>query len=193
MQKFFWFCCVFLLFPLQPVWAQNALPKLLEAAKSQVGVTLYYDPTYTQISYPLGDVPLERGVCTDVIIRAFRKAGVDLQVLVHQDMQRHFSKYPKMWGLKRTDHNIDHRRVPNLMTFFQRQGKALELSQKAKDYQAGDVVAWMLPNGLHHIGLVSDRKSADGLRPLVVHNIGAGAREEDILFEYKIIGHYRYF
>jgi len=167
--------------------------KLLTHAKYQTQVTKRYDPSYVKLTYPNGDVPLDRGVCTDVLIRAFREAGVDLQVRVHQDMRKNFSKYPKKWGLKSTDRNIDHRRVPNLMTFFRRQGKKLKLSKNPQDYQAGDIVAWLLPSGLYHIGIVSDGKTADGKRNLVIHNIGAGTQEEDILFEYKILGHYRYF
>lgn len=171
----------------------GSVSKLVSATFSQIGQTKYYDPAYTLIAYPGGDVPIERGVCTDVVIRAFRAVGLDLQKLVHEDMRANFAAYPKQWGLKRPDPNIDHRRVPNLMTFFKRQGKEIPVSKEARDYRPGDVVAWRLPSGLLHIGVVSDRKSGDPDRFLAVHNIGAGAQLEDILFAYEIIGHYRYF
>lgn len=171
----------------------SRLDALLQGAMAQIGKTLYYDPAYRRLDYPGGDVPLETGVCTDVVIRALRRAAVDLQVLVHEDMRVSFSKYPKHWGLKSADANIDHRRVPNLQTFFKRQGKALAVTQNPADYLPGDLVTWTLPNGLAHIGIVSKRKSKDGERLLVVHNIGAGAQIEDILFAFKITGHYRYF
>jgi len=167
--------------------------QVTSAALAQVGQTLHYDPAYVRLGYPGGDLPMERGVCADVIVRAFRGAGVDLQNEVHRDMAANFSRYPKIWGLKAPDANIDHRRVPNLMTFFKRQGKSLPVTAQGADYLAGDVVAFRLPNGLYHIGLVVDQKSSDGARPLLVHNIGAGAQLEDILFAFEILGHYRYF
>jgi uncharacterized protein len=151
-----------------------------------------YDPTYYKISYPNGDVPANKGVCTDVVIRAYRKLGIDLQKEVHEDMRANFSLYPKKWGLKRPDKNIDHRRVPNLMTFFTRYGTVLKISEKPELYQPGDVVCWDLGGGVTHIGLVVKRKSADGKRRMIVHNIGAGQVLEDCLFSYSIIGHYRY-
>ncbi|GAB6012896.1 DUF1287 domain-containing protein [Viscerimonas tarda] len=151
-----------------------------------------YDPGYFRISYPNGDVPANRGVCTDVIIRAYRKLGIDLQKEVHEDMKAHFSKYPKNWGMKRTDSNIDHRRVPNLMTFFSRSGTVKKITTQPKDYQPGDIVCWDLGGGINHIGLVVDKKSADGTRYLVVHNIGRGQVLEDCLFRFAIIGHYQY-
>jgi hypothetical protein len=166
------------------------LHRIIDSAHEQVGVTLYYDPSYSVIRFPGGDVPMARGVCTDVIIRAYRSVGVDLQLLVNQDMRKAFSAYPRNWGLSRPDPNIDHRRVPNLAVFFTRHGQVLPISREAKDYRPGDVVTWRLSGGLAHIGLVSDR-SADG-RPLVVHNIGAGTKVEDILFAFTITGHYRY-
>lgn len=138
-------------------------------------------------------MPLESGVCADVVVRAFRKAGVDLQVLVHNDMKSHFAAYPKMWKLRAPDANIDHRRVPNLMTFFKRKGKEIVITKNYSDYWPGDVVAWRLDNGLVHIGLVSDQISNDTKHPLIIHNIGAGTNMEDRLFEFEIIGHYRYF
>lgn len=174
--------------PLAPV-----LQKLVKGAKKQEGVTLYYDPAYVGLAYPGGDVPQDRGVCTDVVIRAFRAAGLDLQKLVHEDMKAAFHLYPKKWGLKGTDKNIDHRRVPNLQTFFKRKGKSLPIGLKGSDYKPGDVVSWKLPSGLDHIGVVSDVWSARSGAYLVMHNIGAGARNEDILFSWKITGQYRYF
>ncbi|MEK1907232.1 MAG: DUF1287 domain-containing protein [Pseudomonas sp.] len=175
-----------------PVWAAPIQPQqLVSDARSQVGVTLGYDPVYRRLAYPNGDVPLNTGVCTDVLIRALRTQGLDLQKTVHEDMAAHFSSYPKNWGLKRPDSNIDHRRVPNLMTWLRRQGLAQPISQLPADYRAGDVVTWDLGRGLTHIGIVSDRQSADGV-PLVLHNIGRGTREEDLLFRFTIIGHYRF-
>jgi uncharacterized protein len=171
----------------------GAADRLVAAARKQVGVTLTYDAAYSRLDYPGGDVPRERGVCTDVLVRAYRDGlGVDLQVLVHEDMRRDFSAYPALWGLKKTDRNIDHRRVPNLQAFFKRAGAALAVSKNGADYLPGDVVSQMLPGNLPHIGIVADELSSDGSRPLVVHNIGAGARLEDVLFSYEITGHYRY-
>lgn len=167
------------------------LRKLIEGALAQTKEEVIYDPSYVVIPYPGGDVPRNRGVCSDVIVRAYRAAGVDLQKEVHLDMKKNFSKYPKRWGLKRPDPNIDHRRVANLMTFFARKGTSLPRSRRLDDYLPGDLVAWDLGRGVLHIGLVSDRKSLAG-RYLVVHNIGAGPRLEDVLFDWKIIGHYRY-
>ena len=151
-----------------------------------------YDPAYVQIAYPNGDVPADRGVCTDVVIRAYRKLGIDLQKEVHEDMKANFNKYPKNWGLTRPDKNIDHRRVPNLMTFFTRHGTVKEITQNPSDYKAGDIVCWDLGNGITHIGIVARKKSNDGQRNLIVHNIGAGQVLEDCLFHFKIIGHYSY-
>jgi uncharacterized protein YijF (DUF1287 family) len=166
--------------------------KLSDAAIELTKQDVTYDPTYFKISYPNGDVPADKGVCTDVIIRAYRKLGIDLQKEVHEDMAKNFSKYPKTWGLKTTDKNIDHRRVPNLMVFFKRKGKELPLTSKAADYLPGDIVCWNLGGNITHIGIVVNKKSTDGKRNLVVHNIGAGQVLEDCLFEFKIIGHYRY-
>lgn len=164
--------------------------KFVTEARKQIGVTLTYDPAYRTLSYPGGDVPLESGVCTDVVIRALRPQGLDLQKAVHEDMQAAFSKYPQSWGLHRPDKNIDHRRVPNLMTYFKRQGWSQPLSNDPADYLPGDVVAWDLGGGITHIGIVADSKTNRD-RPLILHNIGSGAQEEDILFSFKIIGHYR--
>jgi uncharacterized protein len=170
--------------------------KLVEAARSQVGVTLRYDPNYTKLAYPNGDVPIEKGVCTDVIIRAFRDAhGMDLQKLVHEDMAKNFKLYPQKWGLKRPDKNIDHRRVPNLRAYFNRHWRDLTYSAMPPDFQAGDVITVMLPGNLPHIMLVSDKKQAQIIGkeiPLVIHNIGRGTQEENRLFEYKMTGHYRF-
>ena len=165
---------------------------LARAALQQVGVTVAYDPGYTKIPYPNGDVPRSRGVCTDVVVRAFRAVGVDLQQKVHEDMGAHFKAYPQKWGLAQPDANIDHRRVPNLQRWFERQRRSLPVSHNAADYRAGDVVSWKLDNGLDHIGVVSSNRNAEH-RPLVVHNIGAGAREEDVLFAWTQTGHYRWF
>jgi len=166
------------------------VPGLVQSAYAQVGKTVKYDPAYERIAFPGGDVPLERGVCTDVIVRAYRGIGVDLQALVNRDMRAAFGAYPKLWGLSRSDPNIDHRRVQNLAVFFKRHGKELPVSKEASDYKPGDIVTWRLPDGRPHIGLVSDRES--GGRPLIVHNIGEGAQIEDALFEFTISGHYRY-
>jgi len=166
---------------------------LVAAARSQVGVTLSYDPRYERLAYPGGDVPPERGVCTDVVVRAYRKLGADLQVLVHEDMKKSWDIYQKKgrWQMKAPDRNIDHRRVPNLATYFGRHGTSLPPSKDARDYRAGDIVTWLLPGNLTHIGIVSDKQTNGGV-PLIIHNIGAGAREEDILFGYTVTGHYRW-
>jgi uncharacterized protein YijF (DUF1287 family) len=169
------------------------LEKINAGSIEQTTQTTSYDPSYVKLDYPNGDVPLNTGVCADVVVRAFRKAGVDLQKELHEDMKRNFAKYPKKWGARRPDSNIDHRRVPNLMTWFDRQGKALPGSKDVKDYLPGDVVSWELDNGLPHIGMVSKIKVEGADRYAVVHNIGLGARIEDVLFAWKITGHYRYF
>ena len=161
---------------------------LSDAALELTGQHVQYDPSYYRIAYPGGDVPDGKGVCTDVIVRAYRKLGIDLQKEVHADMAVHFDKYPKMWGLKRPDTNIDHRRVPNLMCFFGRYGTVKNQS----DFLPGDVVCWELIGGMTHIGIVVSKRSADGQRYLIVHNIGGGQVLEDCLFSFKIIGHYQY-
>lgn len=176
--------------------ASFSTEKLIASARSQIGVTLRYDPSYRQLEYPMGDVPIEFGVCTDVVIRALRGQGIDLQALVHADMRAHFAEYPKNWGLKRTDRNIDHRRVPNLQRYFIRQNWQLKLPTniKAAAIDAllpGDFVTWMLPGNLPHIGIVSDRFERNSLRRLVIHNVGMGTREEDVLDEWPMTGHYR--
>ncbi|MFN4198789.1 MAG: DUF1287 domain-containing protein [Flavobacterium sp.] len=166
--------------------------KLSEAALELTKDQVTYDPSYRSIPYPNGDVPKNTGVCTDVVIRAYRKLGIDLQKEVHEDMKANFSKYPTQWGLKKPDTNIDHRRVPNLEVFFQRKGEKLAVTQNASDYKTGHLVTWMLNGKLPHIGIVSHKKSADGKRPLIVHNVGGGQVLEDCLFSYPIVGHFRY-
>lgn len=165
---------------------------LSEAAIELTKDKVVYDPTYFSIPYPNGDVPKGKGVCTDVIIRAYRKLGIDLQKEVHLDMKNHFSLYPKVWGLKGTDKNIDHRRVPNLITFFSRKGESKPITNNPKDYIPGDIVSWNLGGSITHIGIVVNKKSKDNKRYLIVHNIGSGQVLEDCLFSYKIIGHHRY-
>jgi len=164
--------------------------KLVAAARSQIGITVSYDPSYRKLNYPGGDVPKDTGVCADVIVRALREQGIDLQKEIHEDMSREFAAYPRKWGLKKPDQNIDHRRVPNLMTYFQRRGYALPNDREVEHYAAGDVVAWNLGGGITHIGFVSDKSSQNGV-PLVIHNIGGGVQEEGVLFQFQIIGHYR--
>lgn len=176
-----------------PLLGQSApLQKVIDGAKRQVGVTRTYDGRYVRLSYPGGDVPMERGVCTDVVVRAYRHAGVDLQVRVHEDMKRNFAAYPKNWGLRRADSNIDHRRVPNLQTFFRRKGERLPVTQRGADYKPGDIVSWLLSPGVPHIGIVSDVRVPGTDRYNIVHNVGSGAQLEDVLFAYKVTGHYRY-
>jgi uncharacterized protein YijF (DUF1287 family) len=160
----------------------------LELTKQEVT----YDPSYFSIDYPNGDIPADKGVCTDVIIRAYRLIGIDLQKDVHEDMKANFDKYPDNWGLTKPDKNIDHRRVPNLMTLFERKGKIKPITNKPEDFSPGDIVCWNLTSGIPHIGIVVHKKSDDGLRYLIVHNIGAGQVMEDCLFDFEIIGHYRY-
>jgi uncharacterized protein len=167
-------------------------PKLVSAARLQTRSPVVYDGSYVRIGYPMGDVPQDRGVCTDVVIRAYRAIGIDLQVLVHEDMRANFDRYPPLWGLHRPDTNIDHRRVPNLQRFFERAGATIGSTNGAVAYLPGDLITWMLPGNLPHIGIVSDRVAPDTSRPLMIHNIGAGPVEDDILFTYPITGHYRY-
>ena len=166
--------------------------KLSNAAIELTHQQVQYDPQYFSIKYPNGDVPSGKGVCTDVIIRAYRKVGIDLQKEVHEDMLKNFNAYPKKWGLKKTDKNIEHRRVPNLMKYFSTYGTVKKISNNATDYLPGDIVAWNLGGAITHIGIVVDRKSADSKRNLIAHNIGAGQVLEDMLFDYKIIGHYSF-
>ncbi|MFD0798186.1 DUF1287 domain-containing protein [Maribacter chungangensis] len=174
-------------------FAQTPTPVLLsDAALELTKQQVTYDGSYFSIPYPNGDVPSDKGVCTDVVIRAYRKMDIDLQKEVHEDMRANFHLYPKNWALSRTDRNIDHRRVPNLMTFFERHGEVKKITESASDYVAGDIVCWDLGRGLYHIGIVTDKKTGGVKRNLIVHNIGAGQVLEDVLFQYKIIGHYTY-
>jgi hypothetical protein len=166
--------------------------KLSDAAIELTHQQVQYDPQYFSIQYPNGDVPSDKGVCTDVIIRGYRKLGIDLQKEVHEDMINNFSVYPKNWGLKKTDKNIDHRRVPNLMKYFSRYGTEKKITNSPTDYLPGDIVAWNLGGAITHIGFVVDKKSPDGKRNMIVHNIGNGQVLEDMLFDYKIIGHYSF-
>ena len=174
--------------------ASGPVKQIVENAIEQTEITKNYSQQYFNLSYPNGDPPIETGACTDVVIRAFRKAGVDLQKEVHEDMAANFGEYPMKWGLSRPDTNIDHRRVPNLQTFFDRRRKSIPVTNSSKDYQPGDVVTYDLDGkGMTHVGLVSNVWNASGDRYLIVHNIGAGAHAEDVLFNWKITGHFRYF
>jgi uncharacterized protein len=172
--------------------ADEPASKLIEAARARTRVAEVYDGSYRVLAYPGGDVPADRGVCTDLVVRAYRALGIDLQVRVHEDMKLAFSVYPRLWGLRRPDRNIDHRRVPNLQRFLERAGAALPIGRRDEDYRPGDLVTWQLPGNLPHIGIVSDRHVPGSRRPRILHNIGAGSVEDDILFTYPITGHYRY-
>lgn len=173
-------------------FADSANEIIVEEARARTFVDVRYDPKYVSLKYPGGDVSPDTGVCTDVIIRTFRQAfGFDFQKAVHEDMRANFSKYPKNWGLKRPDKNIDHRRVPNLETYLKRQGAAVPITKKAEDYLPGDIVSWRLGGRLPHIGIVSDKKSQWGT-PLIIHNIGQGPVEDDLLFNTDINGHFRF-
>lgn len=180
-------------FSLSSAFGQSSFyEQLADSAFVLTKQRVQYDPSYFRLDYPNGDVPADKGVCTDVIIRAYRKFGIDLQKEVHEDMKANFNKYPPNWGLSQPDKNIDHRRVPNLMTFFSRFGSTKQISNNAKDYQPGDIVCWNLGGGITHIGVVSNIKSSDKKRYQIIHNIGAGQVLEDCLFTYKIIGHYTF-
>lgn len=177
----------------RPSTGSPFLDGFVAAAVDRTNHQVRYDATYFQIDYPGGDVPAEIGVCTDEVIRSYRQVGVDLQREVHEDMKNNFGLYPRQWGLKKPDTNIDHRRVPNLMVFFGRQGEALPITESAKDYAPGDIVTWDLGEGMTHIGIVVNVASnADPARHLILHNIGVGPKMEDVLFGWKITGHYRY-
>lgn len=175
-----------------PASAEVFARKLVEAARERTLRRETYDGSYRRIRYPMGDVPDHLGVCTDLVVRAYRRQGIDLQVLVHEDMSRRFSSYPRTWGLGAPDPNIDHRRVPNLAVFLARHGKALAVSSDPAQYRAADLVTWRLPGNLPHIGIVSDQLVPGHARPKIIHNIGAGPVEDDILFAYPITGHFRY-
>ncbi|MDR1554071.1 MAG: DUF1287 domain-containing protein [Prevotellaceae bacterium] len=184
---------IFLMLMASTIVGQDAFfNRLADSAFVLTKQKVRYDPGYFQISYPNGDIPAHKGVCTDVVIRAYRKLGIDLQKEIHEDMETNFDKYPKLWGMKKTDKNIDHRRVPNLMTFFSRHGSVKGKSSDAQDYLPGDIVCWDLGKGIKHIGIVVNKKSLDGNRYLIVHNIGQGQIIEDCLFQFTIAGHYRY-
>lgn len=176
----------------KPIQKQSFGLRLSQSAIELTHDIIEYDPKYYVIKYPNGDVPIGKGVCTDVIIRAYRKLQIDLQKEVHDDMKKNFSKYPNLWGRKTPDTNIDHRRVPNLMTFFSRNGHQKSNSLNPKDYLPGDIVCWNLGSNVTHIGIVINRKSNDNRHYLIVHNIGGGQVISDCLFSYKIIGHYTY-
>ncbi len=166
--------------------------RLAEAALERTGHAVRYDGRYRAIDYPGGDVPASIGVCSDVVIRSYRRLGIDLQVAVHEDMRSAFEAYPPLWGLTRPDPNIDHRRVPNLQRYFERMGALRPEPRTPEAFAPGDLVSWRLPGNRPHIGIVANERTTDGARPLVVHNVGAGPRLEDVLFAYPITGHYRY-
>lgn len=191
MKKYF-SIILFLLFVFTTNAQTQFAQKLSDAALSLTRDKVTYDPAYYSIKYPNGDVAADKGVCTDVIIRAYRKLGIDLQKEVHEDMKKNFSKYPKKFGLKKPDTNIDHRRVPNLMVFFAKFGQSKSIDTNPALYAPGDIVTWLLPGNLTHIGIVVNKKSADGKRYLIVHNIGGGQVIEDCLFRFTITGHYQY-
>ncbi|MFY7901201.1 MAG: DUF1287 domain-containing protein [Chitinophagaceae bacterium] len=174
------------------IFAQKKSEQFIQAPESLTQQKVTYNAAYFAIKYPNGDIPSEYGVCADVVIRAYRKIGIDLQKEVHEDMLKHFHLYPKAWKLQHTDTNIDHRRVLNLMTFFKRKGIELSTTEIAGDYTPGDIVCWRLPNNLTHIGIVINKQSTDKHRHLIIHNIGRGQELSDCLFKFKIIGHYRY-
>ena len=181
--------------PTDPAREQQFLQRFVAAAIERTHHTVRYDPAYVRIPYPGGDVPQDTGVCTDEVIRSYRAVGVDLQKEVHEDMVQNFSAYPRSWRwlLARPDSNIDHRRVPNLMVFFKRRGQALPITNRIENYSPGDIVTWDLGGGVPHIGIVVDRKAPQTGRYMIVHNIGQGPKLEDVLFNWKITGHYRYF
>ncbi len=183
-------CVMFITFSIS---AQSLFhQRLADSAMTLINRSIRYDANYYTIAYPNGDVPPNTGVCSDVVIRVYRKLGIDLQKEVHEDMKANFATYPNKWGLRRTDRSIDHRRVPNLMRFFERKQASLPLTDHPANYLPGDIVSWDLKDGRPHIGIVVNRKSRCGTRYLIVHNIGGGQQLDDCLFRYKITGHYRY-
>jgi len=181
--------------PAEAAARQEFLRKLVVAAVARSHHSVRYDPAYVRIPYPGGDVPADTGVCTDEIIRAYRALGIDLQKEVHEDMEQNFSAYPRKWRWLsgHPDTNIDHRRVPNLMVFFSRKGEALPITERTEDYSPGDIVTWDLAGNVPHIGIVVDQKALTGGRFMILHNIGQGPKIEDVLFHWKITGHYRYY
>lgn len=184
--------CLLFIFSVESKPQTNFYQRLADSAITLSKQSVQYDLSYFSIAYPNGDVPKHKGVCTDVVIRAYRKLNIDLQKEVHEDMRQQFHLYPKYWGLRTTDRNIDHRRVPNLMVYFKRHGTVLPITQNPTDFKPGDIICWALARGMKHIGLVVHRKSTDQKRFLVIHNIGDGQVVEDALFAFPIIGHYRY-
>jgi uncharacterized protein YijF (DUF1287 family) len=193
--KFITGCCIVIVAAYSSAsLADEFVDGMVAAAIERTNHHVTYDGAYRRLDYPGGDVPQDTGVCTDVLVRSYRAVGIDLQVKVHEDMAANFDAYPskRIWGLSQTDKSIDHRRVPNLQTFFSRQGQKPPITSNATDYLPGDIVTWMLPGNLPHIGIVTDRLDLVSGQPLLVHNIGAGPKLEDILFSYKITGHYRY-
>ncbi len=192
MKDFRLLLAILFFFPQFSEAQENFYKNLADSAFLLTKDKVSYDPSYFAISYPNGDIPKDRGVCTDVVIRAYRKLGIDLQQKVHKDMKNNFQLYPKNWGLKKTDTNIDHRRVPNLMTFFKRYGRVKPITQRPETYTPGDIVCWNLGGGITHIGIVSKLQVPNTKRHYIIHNIGAGQVLEDILFKFKIIGHYCY-
>ena len=192
MKRIVLYLLYFLLAPGPAIGQSGFYDQLADSTFTLTYQQVRYDPGYYSLAYPGGDVPEDRGVCTDVVIRAYRKMGIDLQKEGHEDMARSFKLYPDNWGMQHPDKNIDHRRVPNLMTFFRRHGIEKVQSTDPSDYAPGDIVCWDLGNGIHHIGIVVNQKSPDGERNVIVHNIGAGQVAEDCLFRFRIIGHYQY-
>jgi uncharacterized protein YijF (DUF1287 family) len=192
MKKITTFFIFFFLSGIVVVGQTSFSKRLSDAALELTKQKVTYDPAYFKIDYPNGDIPASKGVCTDVIIRAYRKLGIDLQREMHEDIKANFSRYPQKWGLSGPDKNIDHRRVLNLMTFFERHGVVKPITDKPADYLPGDLVCWDLGGGITHIGIVVDKKSSNGTRNLIVHNIGGGQVLADCLFEFKVIGHYTY-
>ncbi|SNR50181.1 DUF1287 domain-containing protein [Flavobacterium sp. ov086] len=174
--------------------ANTFADKLSNAALSIIDSSIDYDPAYFSIEYPNGDIPKNKGVCTDVVIRTYRILGIDLQKEVHEDMIANFSAYPNLqkWGMTKTDTNIDHRRVPNLEIFFERKGEKLPITQNPNDYKTGEIVTWLINDKLPHIGIITNKKTTDRKRNLIVHNVGNGQVLEDCLFKYTIVGHYKY-
>lgn len=190
MTRFYLFICALCYCAIVSAQSSPGI-SIVESARKQINITLKYDPKYVQLAYPNGDVPKDRGVCTDVVIRALRDArAMDLQQLVHEDMSANFSIYPRQWGLMKPDKNIDHRRVPNLQTFLKRHARYFKPTKTPSAFQPGDIVTSLLPGNLPHTMIISDKMSANEI-PLVIHNIGAGTQEEDALFNYPLTGHYR--
>ena len=184
---------VIFIFGFSTIFGQaNFYHRLADSTPTETRQKVTYNPSYYKLDYPNGDIPSDKGVCTDIVIRAYRKLGIDLQKEVHEDMEHNFETYPKIWNATKSDKNIDHRRVPNLMTFFTRHRTVLVNSTNPNEYSPGDIVCWNLGGSVTHIGIVVEQKSLDEQRNMVVHNIGAGQVLEDCLFDFKIIGHYKY-